>query len=177
MLAGQGFRCIALDSMGYGDTGTSSDLHDFGFKAHADAVEGICKQIGAETIVLGGHDWGGIAVYRIAQWKPQLVTHVFSVCSPYAKVTEKFVSTQDLIDQGTTQFGYQLQFGSEDGKVEGVVRDETRMRRFLNGAYGGRASSNGYFMTPQDGVNLKMVDEEEFSLTPLLTEEVSLARW
>jgi len=158
--------------MGYGDTGTSSDLRDFGFKAHADAVEGIAKQIGASTIVLGGHDWGGAAVYRIAQWKPKLVTHVFSVCTPYFKVMDQYVSTQDLIDAGVKQFGYQLQFGSEDGKVESVVKDEASMRRFLKGAYGGKASSGAKFMDPETGVDLKSVAEDEYSMTPLLSDEV-----
>ena len=176
LLTGLGFRCIALDSMGYGDTGTSPDLRDFGFKSHADAVEAISKDVGAETIVLGGHDWGGAAVYRIAQWKPQLVSHVFSVCTPYFKVMDKYVSTQDLIDQGVKQFGYQLQWGSEDGKVEAVVKDERTMRNFLLGAYGGRPKSGRKFMTPEEGVFLDVVRDDEFGKSPLLSDEVGFSR-
>lgn len=175
LLTGLGLRCIALDCMGYGDTGTSSDLRDFGFKAHADAVEALCQKLGAASIVLGGHDWGGAAVYRIAQWKPRLVSHVFSVCTPYFKVMDQFVSTQDLIDAGVKQFGYQLQWGSEDGKVEAVVKDERTIRNFLLGAYGGKPKSGRQFMDPQVGVDLDVVKEDEFGMSPLLNQEVSYA--
>jgi pimeloyl-ACP methyl ester carboxylesterase len=152
----------------------SSDLKDFGFKSHADAIEAICKQIGAETIVLGGHDWGGAAVYRIAQWKPQLVSHVFSVCTPYFRVLDQYVSTQDIVDSGVKQFGYQLQFGSEDGKVEAVVKDERTMRNFLLGAYGGQSKSGKKFMTPEQGVFLDVVRDDDFEPSPLLNPEVRL---
>ena len=177
LLTALGLRCIALDGMGYGDTPPSPHLEDFGFKAHADAVEAICSQLGVgdEGIVLGGHDWGGAAVYRIAQWKPHLVKFVFSVCTPYFKVMDEYVSTRDLVDAGVKQFGYQLQFGSEDGQVEHVVRDERTLRNFLVGAYGGKPKSGRKFMVPEKGVDLDVVQEDEFEMTPLLTQEVGCA--
>lgn len=86
--------------------------------------------------------------------------------------TEKFVSTETLSKTKLPQFGYQLQFGSEDGKVESVVRDEGMMRKFLLGMYGGRPSGGKKFMVPQVGIDLKQLEESEFTMTPLFDQEV-----
>ncbi|KAK4502885.1 hypothetical protein PRZ48_006311 [Zasmidium cellare] len=167
-----GFRTLALDCMGYSDTGTSPDLSLFGYKAHADAIAGIAAAIGVHKVIIGGHDWGGAVVYRVAQWHPSLITHVFSVCTPYQPPVERYISTETLSQTTLPQFGYQLQFGSEDGKVERVVRDEGRMRKFLLGMYGGRPSGRGKkFMSPIHGVDLGMVEEGEFGGSPLFEEE------
>ncbi|KAF7194565.1 Bifunctional epoxide hydrolase 2 [Pseudocercospora fuligena] len=171
-----GFRSIALDCMGYGNTGSSSSLSDFSFKTHAEAVAGIAKSLGITRAVIGGHDWGGMAVYRIAQWKPELISHVFSVATAYAPIQNRFVSTRELVESGSVpQFGYQLQFGSEDDQVERVIKDgdEGRMRKFLLGMYGGKVKSGKRFMTPEMGIDLRILEDEsdEVAMTPLLNEE------
>merc|ERR1712070_1154426 len=50
-------------------------------------------------------------------------------------------------------------------------QDEGRIRKFLNGAYGGKAQSGKPFMSPQEGVDLSLVEKEEFGKTPLLDDE------
>lgn len=134
---------------------------------------GICKQIGVSKITIGGHDWGGAVVWRVCQWCPDLVSHVFSVCTPYFKVFDQYVSTEQLVKGGVPQFGYQLQFGSEDQKVEKVVNDEAKLRKFLKGLYGGKSKSGKVFMDPKTGVDLDLVENDEIGMTPLLNEEVS----
>jgi pimeloyl-ACP methyl ester carboxylesterase len=148
-------------------------LKDYSWKNHADAIAGIASQIGASRIIIGGHDWGGAVVWRVAQWYPNLVSHVFSVCTPYFRVSDQYVSTEYLVNNGVPQFGYQLQFGSEDHKVEKVVgKDETRIRKFLTGLYGGRPKSGKTFMIPAKGIDLSIIEEDELEMTPLLSQEV-----
>jgi hypothetical protein len=96
LFASLGLRSIAVDCMGYGDTGVSDDLRDYSYKTHADVVAAIARAIGARSVVMGGHDWGGATVYRVAQWYPDLVSHVFSVCTPYPTVVKPFISTRQL---------------------------------------------------------------------------------
>ncbi|TKA74901.1 hypothetical protein B0A55_03760 [Friedmanniomyces simplex] len=173
LLTSLGFRCLALDCMGYGSTGTSPNLSDFTFRTHADAIAGVAKAIGAHHVVLGGHDWGGMVVYRAAQWYPELVTHAFSVATPFMVVNEKFVSNEELVAGPLPQFGYQLQLSSAEQKVEKVVQGEGKMRRFLTGMYGGKVKSGRAAMTPEKGVDLEMVADEadEISPSPLFNEE------
>lgn len=160
--------------MGYGKTSPSPNLRDYGFKAHADAIAGLCKQLSIPRIIIGGHDWGGMAVYRVAQWYPDLVTHVFSVCTAFAPCMDEFISTEDLVRGPVPQFGYQLQFGSEDGKIEKVVRDEGSVRKFLLGMYGGRPAGGKWFMNAREGVDLSIFEDGDVAMTPLLSEEVCL---
>lgn len=158
--------------MGYGRTGTSPSLASFSFKTHADAVAGICSQLNVPRIVIGGHDWGGLAVYRVAQWYPELVSHVFSVCTSFAPCTDEFTSTEDLVKGPVPQFGYQLQFGSPDDKIESVVKDERSMRNFLLGMYGGRPKKGKWFMNAKEGVDLSVFEDGDVAMSPLLSEAV-----
>ena len=111
-------------------------------------------------------------IFRVAQWHPDLVTHIFSVCTPYFKVHDQYVSVEAMTKTGVPQFGYQLQFGSPDYKIEKVVTDETKMRKLLKGFYGGRAQSGKMFMTPEQGIDLILVEDDDFGMTPLLDEDV-----
>lgn len=175
--------------MGYADTGASPHLADYSFKSHADAIAGIAAENKISRAAIGGHDWGGILVYRVAQWYPQLITHIFSVCTAFVPVNEgKFVSTRELAGGVLPQFGYQLQFGSEEGEVERAVDGkEGRIRKFLNGLYGGKVKGGRKFMDPRKGVELDVVRDdsvEGVAKTPLMSEDVSifclnwnLSRW
>jgi soluble epoxide hydrolase/lipid-phosphate phosphatase len=49
------------DMMGYGETDAPqvppADLHMYTLKRAADDIKALAKQLGSETIILGGHDW------------------------------------------------------------------------------------------------------------------------
>ncbi|CAK4032411.1 related to epoxide hydrolase [Lecanosticta acicola] len=173
LLTSLGLHCIALDCMGYGSTGTSDSLSNFGFKAHADAIATIAQENHISHAIIGGHDWGGITVYRVAQYYPSLITHIFSVCTPFTPPVEAFIGTRELVRSGKVpQFGYQLQFGSEEGVVERAVDgDEGRMRKFLNGLYGGKTEGGKKFMDPRTGVDLGIVAKGEVERSVLMSEE------
>lgn len=110
-------------------------------------------------------------MYRVAQWYPKLVSHVFSVCTPYMPVQDDYVPLSQLVTK-LPNFGYQLQFGSADQKVEKVVKGEVAMRKFLAGMYGGKPSTDTPVMTPEHGVDLKVITDGEVGPSPLLNEEV-----
>jgi hypothetical protein len=74
---------------------------------------------------------GGFVVWRAAQWYPDLITHVFSVCTPYTAPHKVYFSTEDLVKGQLPQFGYQLHLAS--GEVEKSVKDEQSIRQFLRG--------------------------------------------
>ncbi|KAM3416933.1 hypothetical protein BST61_g8520 [Cercospora zeina] len=164
LLTSLGIRTIALDCMGYGETGASDNLRDYGFKAHAHVVAAIAKKIGTPKVIIGGHDWGGATVYRVAQWYPNLISHIFSVCTAYAPPTNSYISTETLATTTLPQFGYQLQLGSADDKIENAIHnDRTKMSNFLHGMYGGRVSSGQTFMSPKTGIDLSLLTSSSSS--------------
>jgi len=89
-----------------------------------------------------------------------LISHVFSVCTPYTPVSEKYFSTEDLANGPLPQFGYQLHLAS--GEVEKVVNSEATIRQFLKGIFGAKTPEKGELLHPVKGIiveNLPKVGE------------------
>lgn len=154
MLLDLGFRVVAPDLMGFGGTDAPhappNSMHLYAFKRAADDFEELAKQLGASKIILGGHDWGGMVVWRMAQWKPDLVTHVFAVCTPYSAPLKQYISTEDLVKGPLPQFRYQLHLASPE--VEGLIKSKEDIRRFLHGIYGARGPNRELPFIPEQGV-------------------------
>lgn len=111
---------------------------------------------------------GGMIVYRTAQWHPELVTHVFSVCTPFMPPSAKFRSTNDIVTGPFPQFGYQLQLAGPD--VEEAIESKAQIKQFLAGMYGGTGEGRDPFFRPETGVDLGILDT--IGMTPLLDEQV-----
>lgn len=108
-------------------------------------------------------------VYRTAQWHPELVTHVFSVCTPFLPRSDKYVSTEDLVNGPIPQFGYQLHLAGPE--VESTVRTREQIKHFLEGVYGGKTEGGQVFFRPETGFDLSLLDT--IGPTPILDQEVS----
>ncbi|KAF2125995.1 epoxide hydrolase-like protein [Dothidotthia symphoricarpi CBS 119687] len=159
-----GFRVVAPDMMGYGGTDAPqappNPINLYGLKRASDDIAALAKEVDAPTIILGGHDWGGFVIWRAAAYHPKLITHIFSVCTPYSAPSEQYISTEDLVKGPLPQFAYQLHLAS--GEVEKSVRDETSIRQFLKGMYGARGPGGEVVFDPAKGVvgeNLPLVGE------------------
>lgn len=100
------------------------------------------------------------------------------MATPYFRVLDEYYSVQQLVDSGRLpNFGYQLQFGSEDHVVEKAVSEPGMLGKFLTAMYGGRLSSGRTAMSPEKGVNLEAVKEDEIGMSPLFDQEVSHMSW
>ncbi|KAF2751383.1 alpha/beta-hydrolase [Sporormia fimetaria CBS 119925] len=159
-----GFRVVAPDMMGYGGTDAPecppNPISMYGLKRASDDIAELAKQLGAEKIILGGHDWGGFVIWRVAQWYPQLVSHIFSVCTPYTAPHREYISLEQLADGPLPQFRYQIHLAS--GEVEKIVNDEQKIRQFLKGMYGAKGPNGEEAFDPCKGVipeNLPLIGE------------------
>jgi len=112
-----------------------------------------------------------VIVYRTAQWHPRLVTHVFSVCTPYMPTTDKYVPTEELVNGPVPQFGYQLQLAGPE--VEANLQTRERIKQFFKGMYGGKDDSGRALFKPQNGLDFDVIDK--VGMPPLLNQEVSSA--
>ncbi|RAL14826.1 alpha/beta fold hydrolase [Aspergillus homomorphus CBS 101889] len=136
MLRSLGLRVVAPDCLGYGQTDAPEDINLYSHRNCANDIKELASQLGAEQIILGGHDWGAALTYRVALWHPELVTHVFTICVPYAAPTRHFLPLEELTRKIVPHFGYQLQFRS--GALERAVQSRDEIKRFLLALYGGR---------------------------------------
>ena len=104
-------------------------------------------------------------MYRCAQYYPDLVSHLFTVCTPYNRPQSRFISLQSIVER-VPQFGYQLHLAGPD--VEAEVKGEQKIRAFLNGMYGGRTPDKKRLFDPVKGIRLDLLDR--IGKSPLLSE-------
>lgn len=124
----------------------------YSIKRAADDISELAKQLGAPKIILGGHDWGGFVVYRTAQWFPELVTHVFAVCTPYTAPSKRFISLNEMVNGPLPQFGYQMQLAGPE--LEADVKSYGQVRNFLRALYGGKSKHGKPCFRPESGIDL-----------------------
>lgn len=85
-VAGAGFRAIAPDQRGYGNTGgpkgaDAVPLYDI---AHlTDDLAGMLDALGIDKAVFAGHDWGGMVTWQMALRHPDRVAGVIGVNTPF----------------------------------------------------------------------------------------------
>ncbi|KAK2794909.1 hypothetical protein FQN50_009833 [Emmonsiellopsis sp. PD_5] len=171
-LTKMGLRVVAPDCMGYGRTDApefseESAARRYGLKQCADDMKELARQLGTSQIILGGHDWGGFAVYRIAQYHPGFVTHLFSICTPFNPAMKEYIPIETVVKTRVPYFGYQLHFMS--GELEKVVRSKRDIRQFLLSMYGGRTPSGEFGFDPTKGVLLDKF--QDLQRSKLLSEE------
>lgn len=142
MLTKIGLEVIAVDCLGYGrsDAPGTHKISAYTYKRIAEDIGTLCQQLGISNIILGGHDWGGAIVYRVAQLQPKLVKSLFVICTPYAMPTPEYVPLQVIVDTRLPNFAYQLHFAS--GELEDAIKSPQEIRNFLNALYGARTVTN-----------------------------------
>ncbi|CAI7569189.1 unnamed protein product [Penicillium bialowiezense] len=167
MFVDMGLRVVAPDCLGYGRTDAPDDFTPYSHKSCAADIKALANHLGETQIILGGHDWGAAFAYRIALWYPELVSHLFTVCVPYARPMKEDISLESLVQNAAPHFAYQLQFKS--GEVEKFIRSKSEIRQFLLALYGGRTEAGEVGFDAHKGVLADKIG----GLKPsrLLTEE------
>lgn len=82
-LAKAGFRAIAPDMRGYGDTEVPQGIPAYDIHHLVDDMVGLLDAIGFKKAVIVGHDWGGVIVWQMALLRPERVERVISLNTPF----------------------------------------------------------------------------------------------
>src|SRR5258708_2410527 len=150
-LAEAGFHAIAPDMRGYGQTDHPEQLDRYTLLHLVGDVVGLLDALGAQTAVIGGHDWGAPVAWYAALLRP-----------------DRFTSIMPRIED--TQF-FQLYFQSP-GIAESELERDVRLsiRSFLYSA-----SGEGREDGARDG-EIDMVPRRG-GLLSRLTNPASLPHW
>lgn len=165
-----GLQVVVPDMLGYGGTDAPQDLALYSLKSMSDDLAALVRQLVGddhERIVLGGHDWGGMLVWRFALWHPEMLKGVFSICTPYGPVSTTFVDIPAMIER-LPNFGYQAQLAGPDVERE-IGSDPAKIRALLSGIYGGRGADGSRVFSVDHGVHFQHVDK--MGKSPLLDDE------
>ncbi|MFT5929340.1 MAG: pimeloyl-ACP methyl ester carboxylesterase, partial [Candidatus Azotimanducaceae bacterium] len=83
-LAEAGYRVIAPDMRGYGDTDSPEQADQYRIDIIVDDVVGILDTLDIDKSTIVGHDWGAMVVWHAALLKPERFNGVLAMSVPYA---------------------------------------------------------------------------------------------
>lgn len=152
VLAGAGFRAVAIDVRGYGRSSKPAAVEDYRMLAHVADNLGVVRALGESSAVIVGHDWGSPIAANTALLRPDVFTAVALLSVPYAprggpRPTEAFARVG-----GADEF--YISYFQQPGRAEAEI--EPDVRGWLAGIYtalsGDTSSGDGeVFLVPAGG--------------------------
>jgi epoxide hydrolase 4 len=82
-LSDAGFRVIAPDMPGYGQSGQLPDVLDYRLPLVAADIAGLIAALGYPKVHVIAHDWGGPVAYCLASEHPSLVERLIIINAPH----------------------------------------------------------------------------------------------
>jgi pimeloyl-ACP methyl ester carboxylesterase len=82
-LAEAGFRAVALDMRGYGQTDRPAAIEQYTLLHLVGDMVGLLDALGAEQAVIAGHDWGAPVAWHAALLRPDRFRAVIGLSVPY----------------------------------------------------------------------------------------------
>ncbi|XP_058406444.1 bifunctional epoxide hydrolase 2 isoform X1 [Diceros bicornis minor] len=165
-LAQAGFRVLAVDMKGYGDSSTPPEIEEYSMEVICKDMVTFLDKLGISQAVFIGHDWGGSLVWNMALFYPERVRAVASLNTPFMPADPN-VSPKDFIKVNPV-FDYQLYF-QEPGVAEAEL--EQNLSRTFKCIF--RRSDEGFISTSRvcEAGGILVRSPEEPTLSSILTEE------
>ncbi|XP_041621387.1 bifunctional epoxide hydrolase 2 [Vulpes lagopus] len=166
-LAQAGFRVLALDMKGYGESSSPPEIEEYSMEVLCQEMVTFLDKLGIPQAVFIGHDWGGMLVWNMALFYPERVRAVASLNTPFVPANPN-VSTMEKI-KANPVFDYQLYF-QEPGVAEAEL--EQNLSRTFKSFF--RASDGKPFLNVgrvRERGGLLVKTPEEPSLSSIVTEE------
>src|SRR5208282_3371849 len=130
-LAAAGFRAIAPDQRGYGETDSPKPIEAFTVRNLVADIVGMLDALEIGKCAIVGHDWGGFVAWSAAMMAPERIERVIGVNTPFFPRTP--VKPTDLMRAAAAgNFHYILYF-QEPGVAEAEL--DRDVRRSLRGFY------------------------------------------
>ncbi|XP_045847402.1 bifunctional epoxide hydrolase 2 isoform X2 [Meles meles] len=166
-LAQAGFRVLALDMKGYGESSAPPEIEEYSMEVLCQEMVTFLDKLGIPQAVFIGHDWGGMLVWNMALFYPERVRAVASLNTPFIPANPN-VSPMERI-KANPVFDYQLYF-QEPGVAEAEL--EQNLSRTFKSFF--RASNDMAFLSVsrvREMGGLLVRAPEEPSPSSIVTEE------
>ncbi|KAL2098838.1 hypothetical protein ACEWY4_005318 [Coilia grayii] len=120
-LADAGFRVLAPDMKGYGDSTAPEDIAEYSQENICQDIVTFMDKLGIPQVTLIGHDWGGALVWNLAQCHPERVRAVASLNTPLFPVDPNTDPLERI--KAVPIFDYQIYF-QEPGIAEAELEKD-----------------------------------------------------
>ena len=99
VFAGLGFRAIAPDMRGYGNSTVYPNLDDYAQELVVADMVALLDSLGRDRAIWIGHDWGSPTVWNMASHHPGRCLGVASLCVPYFTLERGLEAVVPLINR------------------------------------------------------------------------------
>ncbi|PKQ09934.1 MAG: epoxide hydrolase [Alphaproteobacteria bacterium HGW-Alphaproteobacteria-12] len=174
-LAAAGFRVIAPDQRGYGNTGGPKGKENvalYDIEHLAGDLMGLLDALGIGKAVFCGHDWGGIVVWQAALLHPDRMKGVIGVNTPFIpRLTMDPIAAMRAVYGDDMYIVFFQKFGEAEKRLGA---DTARALRFFYRRSG--VTMKEWEALPAEAKNLAFLEalkspESEWRGKPLLNEE------
>ena len=114
-LAEAGFRAVAPDMRGYGQTDAPEAIDQYTLFHMIGDIVGLLDALGAEQSIIAGHDWGAVVAWHAAQLRPDRFRAVIGLSVPFR--TRGSTRPTTVMPRTDDAIWYQLYF-QEPGVAE-----------------------------------------------------------
>jgi pimeloyl-ACP methyl ester carboxylesterase len=133
-VADAGFRAVAIDMRGYGDTTAPDDIGAYTMSHLVGDTVGVVTGLGATDAVIVGHDWGAPVAWYSALMRPDVFRAVAALSVPYTPPIGGLppgVTMNGLMARAAGDRDYYRLYFQEPGVAEAEI--EADMARFVRG--------------------------------------------
>lgn len=113
-----GYRIIAPDMLGYGQTDKPSAIEDYTLKKLADDLAALLDIVNISKAIAIGHDWGSAIVGRLTLWHPDRVIAVAHLSAAFFPRATKYRTLESIVSINPVGWDYQLYFANEEANEE-----------------------------------------------------------
>ncbi len=110
-LAESGFRAVAPDMRGYGESDAPEKIEDYDIQKVTGDIVGVLDALGEESAVVVGHDWGANIAWDCGLLYPKRFRAVITLANPYHGRDEGSLPPIESLKQTSKDdFSYMLYF-------------------------------------------------------------------
>lgn len=156
-LADAGFRAVAPDMRGYGQTSKPEAIEAYSLLHLVGDMAGLLDSLGEDRAVIAGHDWGGPVAWHAALLRPDRFRAVIGLSVPFRPRGE--VRPTSVMPRTAEAMFYQLYFqtpGVAEADLERDIRGA--LRRILCSGFGDAVADQDVGMIPSGGLMAIMPD-------------------
>jgi pimeloyl-ACP methyl ester carboxylesterase len=171
VLAAAGFRAIAPDQRGYGQTDAPQAIESYNTPNLVADIVGLVNSLGVSEAIIVGHDWGAPVAWHCALLRPDLFRACALLSVPFIPWTPVRPSAMWSMIEGGDKWFYQHYF-QEPGKAEAdfEANIRTTIKKVLYGASGDAPPKDRFeFLFSRDLRPLDLI-KEPAKLPQWLTE-------